>query len=138
MTAVLPWSSRRKFSSARVRLADYRVAAWAHWSRSSGVTIGYPPGAPFARLMIPAPTEDGQVGGRHLAPTSDDAEAMAVDHVLAHWRLTRRRRFRLIKTEFLSPIPVWEKAARHGMKRDAYRARVDETLSMLADELGIA
>jgi len=136
MTVTVSWS-RRKHQPARIRQADYRVAAWAHWQRSSGIHLSYPPGAPFARLMLPG-DEENQVGARFLAPDAPDWEAMQVDRILAHWRIHRRRRFRIVKTEFLYAGPAWEKAARHGLKRDAWRERVNETLGLMADELGIA
>ena len=123
--------------ATRVKEADRRVAAWAHWQRSSGVYLGYPPESPFVRVRRPTEVEE-QAGARHVACDCPDDEAMQVDGVFARWRLMHRRRYRILRTEFLYHGPAWEKAARHGMKRDAWRARVDQTLGLMADELGIA
>ena len=121
----------------RIREADKRVAAWAHWQRSSGVYLGYPPESPIVRVMRPADEEE-QAGARHVSVDCPDDEAMQVDGVLARWKLHSRRRYRIIRTEFLYAGPAWEKAHRHGMKRDAWRATVDRTLDRMAIELGIA
>lgn len=121
---------------SRVQLADLRVAAWARWQRSSGVHVGYPPESSFARVMQPADEEE-QAGARHLSPEATDDEAMQVDRILARWRIHYRRRFRLIKTEFLWYASAQEKARRHGLKRDAYRERITKILGCMADELNI-
>jgi hypothetical protein len=134
------WVERRELernrAAVRVKAADERVAAWARWSRSSGVYLGFPPESPFVRVMKPQEVEE-QAGARHVSVDAPDDEAMAVDHVLAHWRIWNRRRYRIVHTEFFVYGPASVKAARHGLGRKAWRARVDETLGLMADELGI-
>jgi len=121
---------------ARVREADDRVASWARWQRSHGINLDYPPESAFVRVMRPSDVEE-QAGARHLAVDPPDDEAMQVDGIIARWRIQHVRRYKILRTEFLYHAPASVKAHRHGMSRLAWRQKVDQVLSYMADELGI-
>lgn len=121
---------------ARVQQADDRVAAWAHWKRSSGIHLDYPPESAFARVMRPADVEE-QAGARHMAVDATDDEAMEIDAIVARLKHRHFRRFKILWAEFCEYGPACAKAKRHGMNRLMWRTKVDEILSFIADELGL-
>lgn len=117
--------------------ADALLEGWARWARRFSPGVDWSPVSAIGSVMTPGAGED-QAGARHVAVDCTDDQALLVDGVLARWKVTRPRHFKILCIEYLTFGSAETKGRRCKLKRTDYRAAVDRSLLLFAEAFGAA
>lgn len=126
------WTDEDRIAeSERIKRGRLYLERWSRWQRATGIRLDYSPTSTVVPVVAP---EEPQAGARHVSVMPPDDEAMAVDGVLAQWRVHRKRYWKLIRVEYMTGGSSEQKARRCGFgSRADYRKRLESIQGMVAD-----